>query len=100
MAPALALAEGPKYKTIDGCDEGRTREWESIIIEFDGFPEEQEDARGVRDLNVQVCKDLKAGAITQDEASRRYDGAVDTWTERVKERQERRKRPAGTPGLG
>lgn len=100
ILPLVALADGPKYKTIDGCDEGRLREWESIIIEADGYPEEQEDARSMRGLNLQICKDMKAGKFTQEQATQRYDQAIGEWIKRVQDRQAKRNKPAGNPGVG
>lgn len=95
IATGVAVAE-KKYDSRDGCDEARWKEWESIIISADGYPEEQEDARGVRDLNRQICDALKAGTLDEAEAARQYDEAVDAWIDRVAKRRHRRRQGSST----
>lgn len=56
-ATAPVLADGPKYKTMDGA---RWKEWQSIIIEADGYPEEQDDARVVHEVNHSACADWQS----------------------------------------
>lgn len=85
-----AIAAGPKYETFDGCDEGRWKEWDSIIIGFDGYPDEQSDARSVRDLNRKVCAEWKSGAISADDAHERYSRELDAWVQRIEKRRARR----------
>lgn len=89
-----------KYQTKNGCEEARWKEWESIITEADGFPDEQEDARSVRDFNRKICEDMDAGRVTADEGNRRYDDEVQRWVKRVEQRQQRRAKPAGSPTTG
>lgn len=98
LLPAIAMAgfvaagaQAQKYETKDGCDEGRWKEWESIIIGFEGYTEEQEDARSVRESNRTACAELKAGKITQEEATRRYDREVEAWVKRIEGRQLKRR---------
>jgi uncharacterized OsmC-like protein len=89
-----------KYQTKNGCDEARWKEWESIIIEADGFPDEQEDARGVRDFNRKICGEMDAGRLTEVEGNRRYDEEVQRWVKRVEQRQLKRSKPPGSPTTG
>lgn len=96
----IAQADGPKYQTMNGCDEGRWREWESIIIGFDGDPVEQEDARYVRDVNRQACEDWKSGKLTADQANEGYSREVDAWTKRVEQREMRRRMKGAGPARG
>lgn len=93
-------AHAQKYQTKDGCDDARWKEWESIIIEADGYPDEQEDARSVRDFNRKICEDMDAGRLTEDEGTRRYDGEVERWVKRVEQRQLKRSKPPGSPTTG
>lgn len=95
-----AMAEGPRYDTMDGCDEARWKEWESIIISFEGYPEEQEDARHVRELNRKACADWKSGNQTAEQATQNYDKEVEAWVGRVQKRQERRRSNGMTSGQG
>lgn len=97
---SCGLAHAQKYQTKNGCDDARWREWESIIIEADGFPDEQEDARGVRDFNRKVCEEMDAGRLTEVEGNRGYDEEVERWVKRVEQRQLKRSKPAGSPTTG
>lgn len=97
---SCSIAHAQKYQTKNGCDEGRWKEWASIIIEADGYPDEQEDARGVRDFNRKMCEEMDAGRLTEDEGNRRYDQEVERWVKRVEQRQLKRAKPAGSPTTG
>ena len=100
MFTVSALSDGPKYKTMNGCDEARWKEWESIIISAEGYPEEQEDARHVRDVNRQACADWKSGKLTADQATEGYDREVDAWTRRIEQRKQLRKLKGKSNGHG
>lgn len=100
----LALAGaafGQKYETKDGCDDGRWSEWESIIISAEGYPEEQADARSVRDYNRELCARMDAGELTQEQSDALYEQALDAWVKRIERREaERSAPPAGGAGTG
>lgn len=100
ISVGATFADGPKYETMNGCDEGRWKEWESIVIGFDGYPDEQEDARHVRNLNRKACDDWKSGKLTADQATEGYDREVDAWTKRIEQREQRRKDKGASSGQG
>ena len=89
-----------RYETHDGCDVGRWSEWESIIISMDGYPDEQDDARAVREFNRELCERMDAGELTQDEANGLYDRELEAWGERMEERKAKRNPPAGVGATG
>ena len=97
---ATARAEGPIYDSKDGCDESRWKEWDSIIIGFDGDPIEQTDAIEMRNFNRALCGRMKSGELTQDQADEIYSRELDEWVERVEQRQRRNETPAGNPTMG
>lgn len=92
--------DAQKYESHDGCDEGRTKEWESIIIGFEGDPVEQADARSVRDENLRLCAEWKAGRQTSPEIEQQYDAAMKAWLKRFEQRKKSRLMPAGSEAAG
>lgn len=95
-----AGASAQKYVTHDGCDEGRLKEWESIIIGFEGDSVEQDDARSVRDYNKALCARIESGELTQKQANELYDAELEKWVQRVDRRQRAKRMPSAGGGVG